>query len=140
MLKNKFFSFKIGRLYHGKWPEVDENLKPFEKTPQNRHRIKMAGKWLANGTCGYLTELLGDWKFLKEALNLKQHYNTRFICPWCWASKLRGVLNFAHFCADAAHFLPENQRNTEDYFASFVEHLIPWLSYILPLLTTTYYY
>ena len=78
------WSFDI--LDSGIWPSCDHLGNPFPEG-SIRHVNGAERKSLQGGCKSYLTEFLGDWKFVKDALRLQQHYNTRMICVNCPATK-----------------------------------------------------
>ena len=94
------WSFKA--LAAGRYPVVDHAGQPFK--PET-WRAGMAGRPLgAGGLAGKLVEIRGDWKFLREAFHLRQHYGGKDrICHLCLASKRPGPNNFADFRRRAPH-------------------------------------
>ena len=86
-------------LMHGKWPHVD----PYGKAwPSGSFRARLAGTPLdpLHAARAALGEFMGDWKFLKEALHLVQHYGTRLCCHECKAVHHGPGPSFADFRAD----------------------------------------
>ena len=97
------WSFKA--LSDGKFPDADHNGKLFSKA-HHPHRFLMAGKDLAGGMCGAFAEMRGDWKYLKEALHLKQHYGLKdLICHRCNVLKFSADLGmrYTNFHQGAPH-------------------------------------
>ena len=68
----------------GKWPKVDQHGNDW---PKGSYRQRLAGSWLASGYIAFVTDCLGDWKFVKEAWLLPQHYNMDACCVHCDASR-----------------------------------------------------
>lgn len=66
-------------------------------------RAKLANKPLAGGLRGVWAELRGDWKFLRESLNLSQHYGSNLCCHLCAASKKNPETLYTDFRRDAGH-------------------------------------
>ncbi len=65
-------------------------------------RARLAGTplcTLGNRPIGALLhEVRGDWKFLRECLHLKEHYNSKGrLCHRCFATKRRGPQHFGDF-------------------------------------------
>ena len=67
----------------GVFPDRDHEGQLFSLTYEpNRFRVR--GQLLAGGLRGCWESMRGDWKYLKEALGLTQHYNRRdHICHLC---------------------------------------------------------
>ena len=84
---------------------------------QPRHTLGQERMPLAGPYVGALAQIMGDWKFLKEAHVLPWHYGTRRCCHECEAVKQGDGPYFGDFRADVAH------RNTmtanESYLAVF---------------------
>jgi hypothetical protein len=82
----KVFAWSMNALSDGKYPSADQDGRPFDS---NHHpgRAALAGTLLASGFRGVWSEFRGDWKFLKEALHLEQHYGANKICHRCTATK-----------------------------------------------------
>ena len=107
------------------------SLTPGKSWPLNSRRRRLAGTPLvADGTIGVVTETLGDWKWIKEAFKLRQHYNTTAVCAWCMASKRVGPLSYADFSDGAIHRNTELQRTTESDAESFANGTLPPLARI----------
>ena len=64
-----------------------------------------------------LTELAGDWKWLKEILRLRHTYNRDLFCFLCCATKSPGSLCAWHFVRTAACFFAERSN------INFLAHL-----------------
>ena len=82
----KIMAWSFDALAGGKWPKLGPDGRPL-----TGWRAAKAGQWLApchgSGLRGFFTALLGDLKFLKEALRLPYYYNKNAICHICTASK-----------------------------------------------------
>ena len=75
--------WSLDALADGRYPDADHNGVPFTAA-SDKHRFMLAGRTIANGYRGCWAELRGDWKFLKEVLLLKEHYNNaQHICHLC---------------------------------------------------------
>ena len=84
----------------GKFPKTNHEGKEFvsKVTPELAHlechhplRASLAEKELAGCIRGCFAEMRGDWKYLKEALHLQQHYGLDgFICHRCKVLKFSG--------------------------------------------------
>lgn len=80
------WSFEALRL--GRFPAEDHNGVAFS-LDHHPDRFAKVGMYLAEGLCGVFAEMRGDWKFLREALYLKQHYGLNdLICHRCSVHKL----------------------------------------------------
>lgn len=88
-------------LSEGLWPHVDHLGVPWK----DEHRRQMAGRPLAPTATGYLRtvflEAVGDWKFLREAWQLREHYGVRSCCHLCSAQKVPGPDSYADFREEA---------------------------------------
>ena len=89
----------------------------------------MAGQPLAGGFICALVQVLGDWKWLKEAFQLSQNYNCRACCHLCRAVKYGEGPAFDDFGRHAAH--RGTERSFSDYIKYFSGRSIPWLA-LLP--------
>ena len=97
--------WSLNALSDGHYPLEDHERIPFSKT-HHPHRYKMAGKPLAEGMVGLWAEMRGDWKFLKEALHLAQHYGRNdYICHLCDVLKFSDDVEcrFNNFQQTAGH-------------------------------------
>jgi len=119
-------TWSLNAMADGHWPTVDAWGRPLS----DHFRRAMAGSWLCpfdgEGLRAYLSDMLGDMKWLKEALQLPYYYGKNFCCAWCTASKLPGedyIGNFAH-----GAFEGRAKRNLADYLRCFV--VLPWLARI----------
>ena len=87
----------------GTFPYNDHAGRPFSHT-YHPMRFKMRGKPLAGGITGAFCELRGDWKFLKEVLQLVEHYNgVDRICHLCKVRKFADGMRYTNFQRDAPH-------------------------------------
>ena len=79
----KVFAWSLNALSIGKFPAADHNDVKFSKD-HHPERFAKVGHDLAGGLCGAYAEMRGDWKYLKEALYLKQFYGRKdLICHRC---------------------------------------------------------
>ena len=84
-------------LASGKFPSHDHEGVPFSRH-HHPERFAVAGKDLADGLLGVWGELRGDWKFLKEALLLEDHYlKEDKICHLCDCKKLHPTHPYTDF-------------------------------------------
>ena len=105
----------------GRWPTHDHRGRAFT----TGYRKRFAGHPLTpESLVAYVTELLADWKFAKESLQLKQFYNTKSCCHICKATTDPGMRNYANQRDGAFEFAVP--RSEFSYFARFV--LAPALS------------
>ena len=110
----------------GTWPHCDHNGQAW---PADSMQARKAGHPLAGGVRGFVIEILGDWKWIKESFKLQQHYNAMDCCHLCFATKGSGVFNFARFHPDAYGQRP--RRTTQAYTQSFLPGQPPALSQII---------
>ncbi len=90
------WSFKA--MAAGVFPSHDHAGRPFS-TGHHPARAATAGKPLAGGFLAAFVEVRGDWKLLREALQLRRHYGTApEMRHLCCATKhgSRVYTNFAH--------------------------------------------
>ncbi|MCP4238933.1 MAG: hypothetical protein GY772_00030 [bacterium] len=106
------WSFRV--LLENVWPETDHNGNLW---PRGSWRHSRRGTPLVPGVCGALAQVLGDWKWLKQAFLLKHTYATRACCHECLAVKRGDGPSFADFAADAEH--RATTREHADYMESF---------------------
>ena len=59
--------------------------------------LSLAKGWTAKV---FVMSIKGDWKFLKQSMNLRRHPNAESICFSCLATK-SGLLNFTDLSAEA---------------------------------------
>jgi hypothetical protein len=89
----------------GRYPYNDHRGRPFA-LDHHPKRFARRGKLLAGGFVGAWAEMRGDWKYLREALKLKHHYNChQHICHLCGVMKAThhaGML-YTNFRQDALH-------------------------------------
>jgi hypothetical protein len=80
-------AWSFNALSEGVYPSADQDGKAFGPDHHPR-RAASAGKPLSDrGFRGVWTEFRGDWKFLKEAMHLKEHYHTGGdVCHRCAAT------------------------------------------------------
>ncbi len=84
----------------GTFPDRDHNGVAFGPA-HHPARAAKAGQPL--GLYGKIVEVRGDWKFLREALRLRQHYGrAERICHLCRATKWAGPEHFSDFSRGAA--------------------------------------
>ncbi len=98
-----FAAFDVWRwsfqaLAAGFYPMADEHGRPFARD-HDPQRAATAGQPIgalepAARKVGAWAELRGDWEFLRDALQLPQHYSTTRMCHLCGATK-GGELDFA---------------------------------------------
>eukprot|EP00973_Karenia_brevis_P022663 3119209-Karenia_brevis.AAC.1 len=96
--------WSFNALSEGKFPEHDHMGRPFAAADGWRYDMK--GKELAGGYVGCFAEMRGDWKFLKEALLLPDHYKQNtLICFKCACLKTCAHvgMRFSNFRRDADH-------------------------------------
>ena len=99
------FAWSFKALATGKFPYEDHEGTLFSLT-HHPDRFARRGQYLAGGFVGCWAEMRGDWKFLKEALRLKNHYNCQStICHLCLT--LKDIANlgmrYTNFRRDALH-------------------------------------
>lgn len=81
----------------GRFPSHDHTGRPFSPDYHPK-RFERAGQPLTTtGHVGILAEVRGDWKWQVEALNLEQHYNTKYMCHLCRAHVHISRLRFTQF-------------------------------------------
>ena len=103
-------------LLRGQWPDSDHLGNPW---PPSSWRSTMAGRPLfENGFRFAVVQVLGDWKFLKEAFSLEFNYNTRACCHKCEAVKEGDGPPFDDFGPAARH--RQTRRTTQQYLARFI--------------------
>ncbi|MCP4242322.1 MAG: hypothetical protein GY772_17345, partial [bacterium] len=85
----------------GYWPAADEEGVPFGPGHHPRRALRGGQPLTRQGFRGAWAELRGDWCFLREALNLQQHYGKRTVCHLCQAHRLRPGYWFTDFRRDA---------------------------------------
>lgn len=85
--------------------------------PPGSLRAARAGKRLAGKFTFALAQILGDWKWLKEAFCLKEHYGARLVCHLCEAVKFGEGPPFNDFSAGADW--RRTRRTHERYLAAF---------------------
>lgn len=87
----------------GYFPYKDHRGKAFDESYEPQ-RAKRAGEAIAGEFVGCWSELRGDWKFLKEVLVLKEHYNNPdALYHLCSACRTTPGLEFTNFAVAAAH-------------------------------------
>ena len=69
--------WSLDALASGKFPAAAHNGVAFTKVTDPA-RWKLAGQPLAGGYVGCWAEMRGDWKFLREALHLNEHYGASY--------------------------------------------------------------
>ena len=90
-------------LADGHYPSEDHEGKPFGQDHEPK-RAKLAGRPLTSeGHRGVWAEMRGDWKFLKEALHLREHYGRPWLCHLCRAHKRIPGLSYTDFRREARH-------------------------------------
>ena len=80
----KVWTWSLCVLSHGIHPAHDQAGRPW---PAGSVRAARAGQRLAGKFTFALAQVLGDWKWLKEAFRLKEHYGARLVCHLCEAVK-----------------------------------------------------
>ena len=88
----------------------------------NRWRALMAGRAIAASFRLVLTQVVGDWKWLREQLGLAHCYACREVSHLCVATKLKGMNLYCNFRRDG----PISRRRTQDEF--LVDSRDLWLS------------
>ena len=83
----------------GVFPDRDPEGNPW---PAGSWRAARAGTRIAGPFRAVLAQVLGDWKWLKEAFKLKYGYDRIPVCHLCQAAK-RGVHRFDDFNLKASH-------------------------------------
>ena len=98
---------------------MDHRGRPFA---EDYHRSRFRrGQSLAGDFVGAWCEMRGDWKYLREALKLKHHYNCKqHICHLCGVLKETGIagMSCTNFRRDALHRQTLVTHN--DFMASYV--------------------
>ena len=77
----------------GKWPATDHNGEPWPEGSTRAARAR-AGEDLAEGWVALFWEIVGDWKWLAEAVGFKsqkRYYNCNDICHKCAATIKRSL-------------------------------------------------
>ena len=101
----KVLKWSFEALASGYYPAADHDDVPFS-LHHYPERFAMRGKQLAGGFVGCFSEMRGDWKYLKEALILREHYGMGSrICHLCGVLKHshdRGM-RYTNFRRDALH-------------------------------------
>ncbi len=92
-------------LAEGRHPSRDHRGNPFR---QGSQRAKLAGRPLFTHrglpVRGRFEQMRGDWKYLREALHLQEHYSCPSrICHMCTASKTPGPMCMLDFRRRASH-------------------------------------
>ena len=105
------WSFDV--LASGRHPATDHRGRAWPPGP----RRDCAGDYLAGGVRGVICELLADWKFAKEALQLPNYYGKGDCCHECYANKSPGPGNVANQRPGA--FLAHRRRTFAEYIDSF---------------------
>ena len=104
----KILKWSFEALALGKYPYNDHDDVPFGHNHHPDRFAASAGQCLADGFCGAFSEMRGDWKYLKEALGLKEHYGMgQRICHLCGVLKHseNPGMRYSNFRRDAAHRL-----------------------------------
>ena len=99
------FAWSFKALAAGKYPAQDEQGRSFGPS-HHPERAALAGQPLALGPDGPLhgawAELRGDWPFLRQVLELKNHFSAHQACHLCSAHALPGPMYYGcHFRADS---------------------------------------
>lgn len=118
-------SWSLNAMQDGRYPSHDHDGRPFS-LDYYPARAALAGKALSNGSfCGVWAEMRGDWKFLREALHLQQHYGSNDICHRCAATHhgLDHGLIYTNFCQTAA--LRQTLRNPVEWLSSALAESSP---------------
>ena len=89
-------------LLQGTFPDKDWDNKAWEPGTWRSEMAKAKAK-IADGWVFLLTEVIGDWKCLKECLKLNKYYAHKYICMFCAASKPVGRCCFTDFRDCAGH-------------------------------------
>ena len=109
------WSFEV--LASGFMPHRDHLGQEFSSTGAGAARRRMAGKPCCGGYLLLFAQFLGDWKWLKEELRLKSHYNVNQCCWMCFAEK-RGcepAMSAFNYAEDAGWC--QTHRTHEEYMA-----------------------
>ena len=120
------WSFNI--IAEGIWPDRDHKGSPWPDGSE-RARKGQQREYLANGARGFIVEVLGDWKWIKETFKLKQHFNTMDCCHQCFVRKEPGPLNFARLTPSAFALVP--RRSMQSYVDAFLPAPPPPLALIV---------
>ena len=92
--------WSISVLGTGAFPHCDHTGRPFHAGYHPR-RAALAGKPLAGDMVCVWSEMRGDWKFLQQALRLKQYYSTNYTCHLCRAHRKIRRLRATNYRRDA---------------------------------------
>jgi hypothetical protein len=84
----------------GVFPYCDHAGRPFGVDYHPR-RAALAGKRIAGDFVCCWSEMRGDWKFLQQALRLKQYYLTNYTCHLCRAHRRIRRLRATNYRRDA---------------------------------------
>ena len=98
----KVFKWSLHALSTGMFPWKDHNDEPFSEN-YFPDRFAKRGQRLAGGYCGALTEIRGDWKWIRETFYLEQHYGANYICHLCRAHTSISRLLYKDFRTTAHH-------------------------------------
>ena len=79
-------AWSLNALATGIFPDADHKGRVFSRDYMP-HRARLAGQPLAGGIIACWSEMRGDWKFLREALLLRRHYNAFRVCHLCGACR-----------------------------------------------------
>lgn len=96
----KVWKWSLTWLGIGEYPPWDHNGRHFGPG-FHPDRARMAGNRIAGDFVGVFSEMRGDWKYLREALKLKQHYGANSCCHLCRAHKQNQRLLFTNFRRDS---------------------------------------
>ena len=110
-------AWSIDCLLTGFFPSTDIDGQPF---PENSFRGRMAGKTIAGGLRFLVSEIVGDWKYLKEAFHLSQSYAHNLICLVCNATKKVGPMCYSNVNDDADY--RNSPRSHMDYMMEFLQN------------------
>ena len=94
--------WSLNCLMTGRFPDRDWRGKLFSHRYMPE-RFRVANHMIASGLRFTVSEILGDLKFLKEALLLPVSYQHRELCMFCYACKTANALCFSDFREGAGH-------------------------------------
>eukprot|EP00969_Alexandrium_andersonii_P099105 4371681-Alexandrium_andersonii.AAC.1 len=114
--------WSLTALLEGCWPATDHTGAPW---PSSSWRAAKSGLPLASGKRAATVQILGDWKWLKESLELAGHYMKTSCCHICDARK-SGAPPFDDFGPFAKW--RSTRRSLADYFAQFQPSSVPPLA------------
>ena len=94
--------WSLEALARGRYPDRDHRGVLFSPG-HHPERFKWANQEIAGGIKGAWSEMRGDWKYLREALHLQNHYGTNEVCHLCKAHSVIRRLHYTTFGEDTVH-------------------------------------